>query len=76
MFNFLIHKNYREFKSLIKKAKTFSQILNDYSNSELKQQTKKLQQKLANQISYEEILPEAFGTLRAVLCFIMVKLQK
>nr|QCI07296.1 Preprotein-translocase subunit a [Leiomenia cribrosa] len=67
MFNFLIKKNYREFKNLIYETKKFHSIIKHYSDKDLQEQTKRLKQKINDKINYDDILPEAFGTVKEAI---------
>nr|WCH56073.1 preprotein-translocase subunit a [Calliblepharis sp.] len=64
MFNLLKYQNNRKFYNLINKIKSFSNLLSNYSDDQLKQQTKKLKQKIANGQTPYDILPETFGTAK------------
>lgn len=63
----IFQTKYRKFQYLIQETKKFSHIYSSYSNSELKKQTEKLKSKLSKQISLEDILPEAFGTVKEAI---------
>ena len=67
MFNIFIKTKYKKIEYLIKETKKFSQIYQTYSNEELKQQTSYLKNKLNNQNSLDEILPEAFGSVKEAI---------
>nr|WCH58111.1 preprotein-translocase subunit a [Cystoclonium purpureum f. stellatum] len=64
MFNFLRYKNYSKFQNLINKIKEISKNFNNYTDDELKKQTKKFKKQLANGRSLDDILPEVFGTAK------------
>nr|WCH56272.1 preprotein-translocase subunit a [Hypnea sp.] len=62
MFNLLKYQNNRKFYNLINQIKSFSKRIRNYSDDQLKQQTTKLKQQIANGQTAEGILPETFGT--------------
>lgn len=67
MFQFLNNKasnGLYEYKSLLKKTKLIHKQIEQLSNNELQQQTNKLKNKLKNNYSLEDILPEAFATAK------------
>lgn len=67
MFNFLLNQNYyklNQFQNIITDIKTYENILNNYNNEELKAQTSKLKKLLHNGKKLDQILPEAFATVK------------
>lgn len=67
MLNLFTQTSYRKLKHLIKETNNFSKIYRNYSNGELKKQTEKLKKRLEHQITLEQILPEAFGTVKEAI---------
>ena len=67
MLNHFINPKYRKLQYLIGETKKLSRIYSKYSNQELKDQTQKLKQKFIKKKNLEEILPEAFGTVKEAI---------
>lgn len=68
MFKFFSLNTLNKYTKTIKKVNQFHEIINKYSNKELKEQTKKLKLKLYNQnLNINEILPEAFATVKEAI---------
>nr|YP_009488598.1 protein translocase subunit SecA [Grateloupia filicina]AWD77257.1 protein translocase subunit SecA [Grateloupia filicina] len=68
MFNFLLNKNLRKFQKLVRQIHNFESLLTDYSAEDLKKQTTKLKKDIKNkQKEIDEILPEAFATIKEAI---------
>nr|YP_010726271.1 preprotein-translocase subunit a [Hypnea brasiliensis]WCH55278.1 preprotein-translocase subunit a [Hypnea brasiliensis]WDY84746.1 preprotein-translocase subunit a [Hypnea brasiliensis] len=67
MFNLLKNQNNRKFYKIIDQVNNFSNLLYQYSDHELKQQTKKLKLKIANNENENTILIETFGTAKEAI---------
>nr|YP_009296247.1 preprotein translocase subunit SecA [Sebdenia flabellata]AOM65182.1 preprotein translocase subunit SecA [Sebdenia flabellata] len=67
MFHFLLNKNLEQFKKTIKQIKGFEKKIKNFSDLELKQQTKKLKQELQSGLNLENIIPEAFATAKEAI---------
>lgn len=67
MFNFFINNNIKELEKIVHQTKKNSEIISSYSDSELKKQTIKLQEKIAHQLDDDLILPEAFSTVKEAI---------
>nr|YP_008144716.1 protein translocase subunit SecA [Grateloupia taiwanensis]AGO19918.1 protein translocase subunit SecA [Grateloupia taiwanensis] len=68
MFNFLLNKNLRKFQKLVHQIHNFESLLVDYSEEDLKKQTTKLKKDIKNkQKEIDEILPEAFATVKEAI---------
>ena len=68
MFNFLLNKNLRKFQRLVRQIQNFESLLTEYSEEDLKKQTRKLKKDIKNkQKDIDEILPEAFATIKEAI---------
>nr|YP_010197126.1 preprotein-translocase subunit a [Crassiphycus crassissimus]UAD84930.1 preprotein-translocase subunit a [Crassiphycus crassissimus] len=67
MLNFLKKNKLNKFQSIIKEIHKIDNILQNYSNTELKQQTTKLKQKLYHNHDLTEILPESLATAKEAI---------
>nr|QJF58428.1 preprotein translocase subunit A [Corallina officinalis] len=67
MFKFLINKEYQQieqYKNLVRQIKIIHKQIKELSDDELKQQTKKLKEKLSDGYKLNNLLPEAFATAK------------
>ena len=67
MFQFLIDKEYRilqKYNPIVKNINIIHKTIQQLSNDQLKQQTKKLKQKLYDGYTLNDLLPEAFATAK------------
>nr|YP_010986241.1 protein translocase subunit SecA [Pachymeniopsis lanceolata]WOL37159.1 protein translocase subunit SecA [Pachymeniopsis lanceolata] len=68
MFNFLLNKNLRKFQNLVHQIQHFESLLTNYSEDDLKKQTIKLKTYVKNnKKEIDEILPEAFATIKEAI---------
>ena len=68
MFNFLLNKNLRKFQNLVHQIQHFESLLTNYSEDDLKKQTTKLKTYVKNnKKEIDEILPEAFATIKEAI---------
>nr|YP_010502324.1 protein translocase subunit SecA [Grateloupia turuturu]UXC96737.1 protein translocase subunit SecA [Grateloupia turuturu] len=68
MFHFLLNKNLRKFQRLVRQIQNFESLLTEYSEEDLKKQTRKLKKDIKNkQKDIDEILPEAFATIKEAI---------
>ena len=67
MFNLLRKQKFNKFQLLINQTNNFHKIISNYSDHDLKLQTKKMQRLLIEGSTLDDILPEAFGTAKEAI---------
>lgn len=68
MFHFLLNKSLRKFQKLVDQIQYFESLLTQYSEEDLKKQTTKLKEYIRNdKKEIDEILPEAFATVKEAI---------